>query len=321
MSMMPKLFVVAALTGAVICAAPRASADPSAADLLVARQLGTEGIELAQQGDCGAALLKLERAEAIHHAPSLLLKIGECQTKLGRHVDALSSLDRVAHEKLGPNPPHAFVVAQERAAALIEEVRPKVGTLRVDTSGPRAGVLFRLDQGELKPATLGLDRLVDPGTHVIEATTSDGHYIRREIDVAQGTREAVTLDLPAPEGPNASGAPRPLVPVSDGPNMRTVGWALTGAGAAGLLTSAIFAGVTLSKKASLDDACTGKACPPSSRSDYDSATTTATVTGIALVVGVVALGAGIFILVTRKTDRIGALPAWVQVASGRGLSF
>jgi hypothetical protein len=320
MSKMPRILVVAALAG-VLTVAPRAYADPSAGDVLVARQLANEGIELSQKNDCEGAIAKLQRAEAIHHAPTILLKIGECQQRLGRLVDALSSFDRVAREQLGPTPPRAFVAAQQRAATLIEEIRPKVGMLRVDTTGPRTGVMFRLDGGELKEAALGLERPVDPGSHVIEAMTSDGRRVRRAIDVAEGKSEVVTLELPAAPPPAPAAAPSAPAPPPKSDSIRTLGWGLTAGGAVGLVASAVFAGLTLSTKSSLDSSCAAKTCPSSSQSDYDSAKTTATISGIALGVGVLALGAGVVILVTRKDNRVGSQPAWVRMALAGSGSF
>jgi hypothetical protein len=323
MTSMPKLLVVAAFAAAVTVA-PRVHADPTAADLLVARQLANEGIELAQKGDCDGALLKLERAEAIHHAPTILLHIGECQQRLGHYVEALSAFDRVAREQLGPTPPRAFVTAQQRAATLVDQVRPKVGNLRIDTSGSRTGVVFRLDGGELKEATLGLERPINPGSHVLEAVTPDGRRVRRAVDVSEGATELITLELPEATVAPVAAAGGPVPPAPGKPadsKMRTLGWGLAAGGAVGLVASAVFAGLTLSTKSSLDGACVNKTCPPSAQGDYDSANTTATVSGIALGVGVVALGAGVFILLTQKPDRVGGVPAWVKVASAGKFSF
>lgn len=321
MSLIHRVVVAASFAGALALAAS-AHADPSGADLLLARQLANEGIELSQRGDCEGALAKLNRAEAIHHAPTILVHVGECQIRLGRLVDALSSLDRVSRENLGPTPPRAFVTAQQRATAMVEELRPRLGVLRVDATGPRAGATFRIDDGELKEAALGLDRPVDPGSHVIEATTADGQRVRREVTIREGATEVVTIPLPAAlhAGP---ALPPPAAKDAHGTSsgLRTLGWGLTGGGAAALVAGAVFAGVTLSTKSDLDGACADKACPSSARDDYDSARTTATVSGIALGVGVVAVAAGVYLLVIRRDERPSAQSAWVQVAPGGGLSF
>jgi len=332
MSMMPRMLFAAAVT-AILAAAPTihaqpvppekpasVPAQPAGGDALLARQLATEGIDLAQKGDCEGALAKLTRAEALFHAPTILLHIGECQQRLGRLVDALSTYDRVAREQLGPTPPRAFVTAQQRAAVLIAEVRPKLGTLRVDTSGSRTGVAISIDGNELKEAALGLDRPIDPGSHVIEAKTRDGRSIPRTVYVSSGVTEHVTLDLPFETTPQSVG-PLQSAPLAQHDSLRTLGWGLTIGGGVALVTSAVFTGLTLSSKSSLDSACADKVCPPSAQSDYDSAKTTATVAGIALGVGVVALGAGVVLLVTRKSDRVGMQPVWMRVATGDGLPF
>jgi hypothetical protein len=318
MSLIRRAVVVTALAG-VLAVAPRAHADPSGADVLIARQLANEGIALSQRGDCEGALSKLQRAEAIHHAPTILVHMGECQIRLGRLVDALASLDRVARENLGPTPPRAFVVAQERATVLLAELKPKLGTLRVEATGPRTGATYRIDGGELQEAALGLDRPIDPGAHVIEATTADGQRVRREVKIGAGATELVTLVLPAalPAGP----APASPAPTSKGGGSRALGWGLTAGGAAALVASGVFAGITLSTKSDLDGACAEKSCPPSARDDYDSARTTATVSGIALGVGVVAIAAGVYLLVLRKDERAATSSTWMQVASSGRMSF
>ena len=293
---------------ALLAFAPVASADPTAADVLLARQLGNEGIELANKGECEPAIQKLQRAEALHHAPTLLVRIGECHLKLGKFVDALSILDRAAREQLGPTPPKAFVTAQQRAQTLVLEIRQKIGTLRVDASGWRGGVTFMLDGDELKEAALGLDRPIDPGTHVVEATTAGGQRIRREVSVKEGAAETIALELPAPVSVAAvTPAALPAAAVRSSSTTRTtLGWGLTGGGAVAIVAGAIFAGVTVSRKADLDASCPDKACPTSSRSEFDAANTTATLSGIALGVGVVAIAAGVLLLVTRKSSGRGA---------------
>ena len=320
MSLAHRLVAGSVLAG-LLALAPAAAADPSGADVLLARQLANEGIALSQKGDYEGAIAKLQRAEAIHHAPTILVHIGECQLRLGRLVDALSSLDRVARENLGASPPRAFVTAQERANTLVAEIRPKLGTLRVEATGPHPGATFKIDETELREAALGLDRPIDPGTHVIEGITSDGQHVRREVQIREGKTELVTLAIPAviTVAPPATVVEVPAPKQSSG--TRTLGWVLTGSGAAALVASGVFAGLTVSTKSDLDGACADKACPPSARGDYDSARTTATVAGIALGVGVVAVAAGVYLLIIRRDDRVGAQPAWVQVASSGGLRF
>src|SRR6516162_7627595 len=72
--------------------------DPSPADVNAARELGKEGIKLADSGKCDQAIDRFTRAEKLYHAPSVLERLGECQVKTGKLVAGTESLQRVVHE-------------------------------------------------------------------------------------------------------------------------------------------------------------------------------------------------------------------------------
>ena len=320
MSFAHRLTLASAVLGAALLVAPVASADPSGADLLLARNLANDGVALQQKGDCEGALVKLQRAEAIHHAPTILVHVGECQIKLGKLVDALSSLDRVSKESLGPTPPRAFVTAQERATKLVAEIKPKLGTLKIDATGTRTGAIFQLDASDLKEAALGLERPVDPGVHVIEATSANGVRVRKEVKVGEGGNETVVLALPIIKDPPPAVAfgPQPTEKPRETNKLKPLGIGLVAGGGAALVASGVFAIVTLSKKSDLDASCADKTCPPSSQDSYDSAKTTATISGIALGVGVVAVAAGVYVLVFHRDKEQAAATA---LASGGTFTF
>src|SRR5258708_39978614 len=60
--------------------------DPSPADVNAARELGKEGMKLADQGKCEQAIEKLSRAEKLFHAPTILARLGECPLKTAKLV-------------------------------------------------------------------------------------------------------------------------------------------------------------------------------------------------------------------------------------------
>src|SRR5688572_21340468 len=74
--------------------------DDDASSTAAARIIGTEGLRLAEAGNCKDAIEKLERAEKLHHAPTTLTKLGECQIQIGRIVAGLESLRRVVREPM-----------------------------------------------------------------------------------------------------------------------------------------------------------------------------------------------------------------------------
>src|SRR5690606_8120785 len=95
------------------CLAPSLVHAQSAEDKAAARTLGTEGIKLANAGDCESAIDKLARAEALYHAPTILGRLGECQVALGKLVEGTENLNRVIREPLPANAPVAFKQARE----------------------------------------------------------------------------------------------------------------------------------------------------------------------------------------------------------------
>ena len=102
---------------------PARAQTESAEDKASARVLGTEGIQLADSGDCASAIPKLEGAEKLYHAPTTLECLGECQVALGKLV-AGKSLNRVVREPLPANAPAAFMSARQRAQKVLAPAMP-----------------------------------------------------------------------------------------------------------------------------------------------------------------------------------------------------
>src|SRR4051812_3394754 len=101
--------LVGALCAALLATvASRSRADDSAESTAAARSLGIEGVQLADAGKCPEAIEKLTRAEALHHAPTILGRLGECQVNVGEVVEGTENLNLVVREQLAPNAPKVF---------------------------------------------------------------------------------------------------------------------------------------------------------------------------------------------------------------------
>src|SRR5271170_3045450 len=70
-----------AAVAALVVSSPSLAHAQSPEDLAMARALGTEGVRLADAGDCAAAIPKLIDAEKLYHAPTTLERLGECEIK------------------------------------------------------------------------------------------------------------------------------------------------------------------------------------------------------------------------------------------------
>ncbi|MDB4883504.1 MAG: hypothetical protein JWL95_2270 [Gemmatimonadetes bacterium] len=297
----------------IVVAPSTASAQQSAEDLAAARQLGTDGVMLADEGKCAEAIEKLTRAEKLHHAPSTADRLGECQIELGMLVAGTELLQRVVREPLGPNPAPVFTQAVARAQKALQAALPKIGNLRVVVSPPAVKATLAIDGAPLQESLIGVDRPTDPGSHVVSASAAG--YLPAKVDVvlAQGETKNVELTLvvdpdapkeappPPVAGPSAPVAP-PEEPSTGG--SRAPAFAAFGVGAVGVVIGAVAGGLALSNLSSAESDCgADHKCRAGSAgaSDLSTARSMATVSTVGFIVGGVGLATGAVLLLTRSS--------------------
>ncbi|MET0592653.1 MAG: hypothetical protein ABW133_08140 [Polyangiaceae bacterium] len=329
---------VCALVATVVLGVPdRAFAQestPSASDTALARQLGSEGVQLADSGNCAAAIEKLERAEKLYHAPPLLGRLGECQVQVGKIVAGTENLQRVVREQLAPKAPKAFVDAQARAQKALDSALPKLAKLKIHVEAPPGTNLTVTQDGEpVSSGALDLDRPADPGPHKVEASAPGFRPARGETTLAEGSSGQISLRLEpdpnAPVGaatpPSTTGAPpypgpgagQPGAPgytaspgapvgaeVSSGGGSNVPAFIMLGVGVAGLAVGSIFGAQVLSKKSALDEVCkNGKErCPSTSQADIDSMNTASTISTVGFAAGGVGVAVGVILLIAHKSS-------------------
>lgn len=290
---------------------------PSPEDIASARSLGTEGVRLADSGDCASAVAKLEAAEKLYHAPTTLERLGECEIGLGRLVAGTERLNRVVRETLASNAPAAFVAAQHRAAQLLATAQRRIGKLRIHVEGaPIDSVAVTVDGSSVPAALFDAERATDPGSHEVKGAAAGYRTTTLPVQVPEGGEATVTVRLePDPnaaapstaESPggqtNAPPGAGPTTPTpaspdgSNGPN-RTPAFVALGVGGIGIALGSVFGIMALGTKSSLDGACTSKVCPRTSQSDIDSLSTRATISNIGFAVGVVGVTVGTVLFLT-----------------------
>ena len=306
---------------------------PSPEDMASARVLGTEGVRLADAGDCTSAIVKLEAAERLYHAPTTLERLGECQVTLGKIVAGSESLNRVVRESLAANAPPAFYAAQQRASQALSAAERRIGTLRLHVEGaPGASVMVTVDGASVPSALFDASRPTDPGIHEVRASAQGYRATTTTVRVPEGSEAAVTLRLepdpnatavapvpatppvessasPPSPPPAASAMPPPAprseeVAVSSGGGAgRGIAYVLLGVGGAGVVVGSVFGGLAFGTKSSLDSACPIKtSCPASSQGDIDALATRATVSSIGFGVGVAGILVGGILLATSHGE-------------------
>lgn len=305
--------------------------EPTAADIASARKIGFEGIQLAEKGNCAAAIDKLARAEKLFHAPTTLGRLGECQVLTGKIVEGTENLGRVAREELAANAPAAFVTARARARKQLSAATPKLAHAKIIVKAPPdATVSVTVDSAPVNAANLGEDRVLDPGPHVVEATAPGYFKAHAEINLQEGGSEQVTLKLivdpeaaraarvaaaTTPPSPSTSSPPsstpgtdtRSPAAEASGPN-RTLAYVVLGVGVVGLGVGTVFGLNAMSKKNDLSSACPNKSCRASEQSNIDSAKSSGTISTVAFGVGggAVILGGVLFFTASSSSSAASA---------------
>jgi hypothetical protein len=291
-----------------------------------ARALAIDGVKLAQIDHCDQAVDKLERAEKLHHAPIVLANLGQCYIKLGRLVEGIERLRAVLREPLPAAPSDALQQAYNDSKRLLDETRPKLANLTVTVEGmvdaePSASI----DGHALPSALIGAAHPSDPGQHIIRVSARGYQTNTRAVTLEPGESQTVLVTMlrdpsatpiasagaaeperssartEAPALASAATRPRPRTPAHE-PTLwpAYVAW---GIGGVGIGVGIGFGIAAISNKASLNDHCPNKSCPPEQRTLLDTARRNATVSTVAYVVGAAGAVAGTLIyLLTNRSE-------------------
>ncbi len=294
--------------------APSLGRAESAESKAAARALAAEGVTLAREGNCEEAVDRLQRAEALYHAPSILTELGACQCQLGQLVEGTEALNRVVREPLGDDAPQAFIDAQTRAKTLLDEYRPKVANLVIHVEAPEGAVVHvAIDGKQVPDALVGVARPTDPGERKITASGEGLLTVERIVVLEEGGSDETTLRLeldPAavePEPIHVEAEARPIATPEDGP---TRGDSLLpayigfGVGAVGIGVGTYFGLSAMNQQSDLDEICRDGRCPEGTREDIDTMNRNANFSTLGFGVGILGLGTGLYFLLTA--DDAGA---------------
>ena len=307
--------------GVVLSIALPSRADDQAENTAAARTLGIQGVQLADAGKCPEAIEKLQRAESLHHAPTILGRLGECQVNVGQVVEGTENLNAVVREPLATTAPKVFHDAQDRAQKVLTTALPKIAhlTIRITPADVKAAVAVA---GKPVPAALlGVERPTDPGTQQVTATAEGYKPASATVTLTEGGHQDITLLLE--KDPNAvaalPAATAPVTPAAVPPpepaaaKNYTPAYVAYGVGAAGLLVGTVTGVLAMSKASD----CPNKVC--ATQSDLDSAKSMATVSTITFGIGIAGAAVGTILLFTANKNE--ASPAQAKAHTQPKLSL
>ncbi|MEO8900327.1 MAG: hypothetical protein ABI488_01875 [Polyangiaceae bacterium] len=308
----------------VVSVAGISHAEDAAENVAAARTLGIQGVQLADAGKCPEAIDKLQRAESLHHAPTILGRLGECQVAVGEIVEGTENLNSVVREPLSATAPKVFHDAQDRAQKVLTSATPKIAHLVIRVTPADAKASVAVAGKPVPEALLGAERPTDPGTHEVTATAVGYKPASTMVTLAVGGRQDITLllekdpnvmaALPPTAAGTATTATGPLPPPEPAAKKNnTAAYVLLGVGGAGLIVGSVTGALAFGKASD----CPNKVCK--SQSDLDGAKSMATVSTIGFGVGIVGVALGTIFLLTGNHSE--AAPAAALARPARKLAL
>jgi hypothetical protein len=323
--------VALGLVGALGVAGPARAQDSQAENIAAARSLGIEGVQLAEAGKCDQAIEKLNRAESLYHAPTILDRLGECQVNVGQIVVGSENLNRVVREQLAANAPKAFRDAQARAQKALDAALPRIAHLTVLVEPKEAKITVTVGGTPVPPALIGAERPTDPGMHEVVASAPGYITQKTSVTLAEAGRQTVTLSLPLdPNAPKEGAATTPIAPVTPPPvapppapaasssGSKTLAYVLIGTGVAGVAVGSITGAMALQKKGELS--CPQNHCSGRQADTLDSAKSLALVSSLSFGVGILSGAIGTVILLTSGSSHEKAANAAPKQSGGFGVT-
>lgn len=301
----------------------------SPAELKKAREQFREGLALEAGGNCAKALELFKAVAEIKSTPQVRMHIAQCEEKTGDYIKALGSYRLALVDAQAAKLKDVIQLANESIAAL----EPKIPAITIERGEGATVATIRLDQRELGATEIGTKVPINPGPHVIEATSSGKRPFRTELALSDGEKKTIEITL-APEvdttdpGPDPTAEPTTPPPTTSSP-MRTAGFVVGGLGLAGLALGGAFIGVRQSTLSELESKCGAdhKGCPPDANGIIARGELESNVVNGGLIAGGVVLAVGVILVIVAPSSapaaaaRLGITPGVAGSKKGATLSF
>lgn len=310
----------------------------TAADRATARELGLDGQAALDKKDYATAEDCFRRADALFHAPTLMLGYARAEAGLGKVVNASEAYNRIIREGLPPGAPPVFVAAVEAAKAEAGAVIARIAQVTITVAGPENPTVT-LDNQPVPVAALGVKRPVNPGEHVVKATgdgwvpgetkftVTDAGNAKASLTLTKVAAAAAASAGPAPTGAapmattvtvGATTAPAgadtgPTTP-SSGSTQRTVGLVAMGVGVVGLAVGGVTGILAIGKHSTLASECPGGYCyTPTAQSDLSSYHSIGLVSTVGFIAGGVLAAGGLVLFFTAPHGQSAAPPPSARI--------
>jgi len=181
-----------------------AFAEPSAADRATARSLAGEGYQALQDKDFATAADRFSRADALVHAPTLMIDWARSLAGMGKLVEAQERYEQIVREGVDAKAPKSWQRALTDAGNELAELKPRLSWVTITVSGAEQSTVT-IDGVTVPPAAIGVRRAVNPGARQIKVQAQGYLPQKKTLDLKEGGEEAAAFTLE----PTPTRKPRP----------------------------------------------------------------------------------------------------------------
>jgi hypothetical protein len=284
------------------------AAAPNKKDLEAARKNFMDGLELEGSGNWKEAKEKFDEVAKVRMTPEVRFHIALCEEHIGMLIEALRDFETAESDAKEEGKVAVMKEAPEHAAA----IKPRIPKLKVKAPSDVDSMTLTLDGNAIDPKNDD-ETPVNPGAHKIEASADGRQSFSSDVTLNEGESKTVVVKLPkidsGEEKPVEEEKPKPVEtpqPTETHRKPSVLTWVAFGVGAVGLAGATIFYLKRNSIKSDLDGKCNDLHCPSSSQDDIDSGKTATTMTNVFGAIGIVGIGAGVYLLLSAPKEETAA---------------
>lgn len=305
-----------------------AQAEPTSADKSLATQLFKEGRTLVDQGKYAEGCRKLEESQRLDPGGGTLLNLALCHEKEGRTATAWAEFTEALGIARKDDRPQRIEMAQQHIAALEPTLSRLV--VQVPPASDLPDLEIKRDGTVIRRAAWGTAMPVDPGEHLLEAFALGKIPWKQSVTVAGG---AETKTIAVPTLDNAPVVAAPAQPATAGTGVSTTfvevrkpinpaTWVAMGIGVAGLGVGGYFGIRALNEQKTADTGCPqDNQCTREGSLANSDAIKFANLSTVGFGVGVLGIGLGTFLLLSRGTTSVPSNAASTQWVAPRAVGF
>jgi hypothetical protein len=289
-------------------------------DKASAQVLFDQAQALGAQGKWGDACPKFEESQQLDPTINTLYYIADCWEHAGKLATAWAGFVSTADQAKTAGETAKEKKARERAAAL----QGKTSKLTVNVATPDLdGLVVKRGTIVVGKALFGVAAPIDGGAYEITAEAPGKKAWRAGVTIAEsGANEIVTVPAleDASSGAGATSDATSTTSTSkSGPS--TAAFVVGGLGVVAIGVGAVFGLQAISKRKDSDGECPGGHCTQAGVDLNDQAKRDAWISNIAIGVGVVSVGVGVYLLLHKSSEEKSAVRVDPLVgARGGGLN-